>query len=170
MKPGDVALFRPCTPIGNAIAVFDQARYCHVRLIVDPDGTTVEADFKGAIRGHVQDGDVIVTAPLTPDERDKVLAAATPLLGTPYGFADIAALALAKLGIRLPSLTRRLARPDRLFCSQLVDIVWQSVGFRAFDDDRLPQDVTPGDIADRAFVGGWPATTYHSDEFNKVLM
>ena len=170
MKPGDVALFRPANAIGNAIAVFDQARYCHVRLIIDADGTTVEADFKGAIRGHVQDGDVIVTAPLTDEQRARILEAASSLLGTPYGFADIAALALAKLGLRVPFLSKRLARPDRLFCSQLVDIVWQSVGFKAFDDGRLPQDVTPGDIADRAFVNGWPATTYRNADYHKVLM
>ena len=170
MKPGDVALFRPANPIGWAIAIFDQARYCHVRMIVDEAGTTVEADFKGAIRGHVQDGDVIVSAPLTDEEGAKILAAAEQLLGTPYGFADIAALALAKLGIRLPFLSKRLARPDRLFCSQLVDIVWQKAGFKAFNDDRLPQDVTPGDIADTAFVGSWPTTVYRSDEYHQVLM
>jgi hypothetical protein len=170
LKPGDVALFRPANAIGNAIAVFDQARYCHVRLIIDGDGTTIEADFKGAIKGHVQDGDVIVSVPLTDEQRARILNAATPLLGTPYGFADIAALALAKLGLKLPFLTKRLARPDRLFCSQLVDIVWQAVDFTAFADGRLPQDVTPGDIADRAFTGSWPTTTYRSAEFNKVLM
>lgn len=170
MKPGDVALFRPHNSVGNAIAVFDQARYCHIRLITDTDGGTIEADFKGAIHGHVQDGDVIVTAPLTDGQRAQILNAATPLLGTPYGFADIAALALAKIGIRLPFLSKRLARPDRLFCSQLVDIVWQAVGFHAFDDGRMPQDVTPGDIADHAFVNSWPATTYRNADYHKVLM
>lgn len=170
MKPGDVALFRPANPVGNAIAVFDQARYCHIRLVTDEDGGTIEADFKGAIKGHVQDGDVIVTAPLSDEQRAAILAAAEQLLGTPYGFADIAALALSKLGVKLPFLSKRLARPDRLFCSQLVDIVWQAVGFHAFDDGRPPQSVTPGDIADHAFVNSWPATTYRNADYHKVLM
>ena len=170
MKPGDVALFRPHNRVGSAIAVFDESRYCHIRMITDADGGTVEADFKGAIRGHVQDGDVIVTAPLTDGQRARIAAMATPLLGTPYGFADIAALAFAKLGLRVPFLSKRLARPDRLFCSQLVDIVWQAVGFKAFDDGRLPQDVTPGDIADKAFTNSWPATTYRNADYHKVLM
>jgi hypothetical protein len=160
VRPGDVALYRPHNTLGRAVAVFDRSRYCHVRLIVNTDGTTVEADLKGAIRGHVRDGDVIVTAPLTDAQRAQVPAVADTLLGTPYGFADIAALALAQLGIRLPSLSRRLDRYDRLFCSQLVDVVWQSVGFTAFDDGRLPQDVTPGDIADHALVNDWPTETH----------
>ncbi|MGN6724131.1 MAG: hypothetical protein ACTHJM_16105 [Marmoricola sp.] len=160
MRPGDVALFRPHNALGRAVAVFDRSRYCHVRLIVAEDGTTVEADLKGAIEGRVRDGDVIVTAPLTVAQRALIRAHAEALLGTPYGFADIGALALAQFGIRLPSLSRRLDRYDRLFCSQLVDVVWQSVGFAAFDDGRLPQDVTPGDIADHAFTNDWPASTY----------
>ena len=160
MRPGDIALYRPHNTIGRAIGFFDSSRYCHVRLITDERGGTVEADFKGAIHGAVQDGDVIVTAPLSDAQRAMVPVIADGLIGTPYGFADLFALAAAKLGIPVPFLAKRLGRPDRLFCSQLVDIVWSATGFVAFDDGRMPQDVTPGDIADHALTNDWPAHTY----------
>lgn len=174
MLPGDIALFRPHNLVGRTIGVVTAARYCHVRLIVTPDGDTVEADFGGAVRGHVEPGDVIVTAPLTPVQRARIPAVAAAMVGIPYGFVDILALGLAQAGVRLPSLARRIARPDRLFCSQLVDLAWQGAGFHAFTPEtdpgyrrtgreRLPQDVSPGDIADLAFVNSWAATTAPSE-------
>jgi hypothetical protein len=159
MRPGDAALYRPHNTLGEAIAAFTRSRYCHVRLIVDEDGSTVEADFKGAIQGHVQDGDVIVSPPLTDAQRAIIPVVAEHLIGTPYGFLDIAALALASVGIRNRWLAARIARTDQLICSQLVDVVWQATGFHAFADGRLPQDVTPGDIADTALSNGWTAQT-----------
>ena len=157
MRPGDLALVRPDAFVGYAVSVFTISRYCHVRLIVDEGGTTVEALPSGAALGRVQEGDVIVSAPLTTYERAAVPGAARALLGVPYGYLDVAALGLAQVGLRLPSLARRIERPDRLFCSQLADLVWQTVGFHAFDDGRLPQNVSPGDLADLAFTSGWGA-------------
>jgi hypothetical protein len=158
MLPGDVALFRPNTLVGHTISVITTSRYCHARLIVDTDGNTVEADFApGAKPGHVEDGDLVLSPPLTPDERDKVPAVASALIGIPYGWRDVFALGLAQFGLRLPSLSRQVSRPDRLFCSQLVDLVWRAVGFQAFTDGRLPQNVSPGDIADLALCSGWAA-------------
>lgn len=158
MLPGDVALFRPANWVGRTISVFTMSRYCHIRLIVTPTGDTVEADFGGAVRGHVHKGDVVVSVPLSDDQRARIGAVAAPMVGIPYGLADILALGLAQLGVRLPSLARRIARPDRLFCSQLVDLAWGGVGYTAFHDGRLPQDVSPGDIADLAFTSSWPTT------------
>jgi hypothetical protein len=165
MLPGDVALFRPHNLVGRAISVITTSRYCHARLIVDTDGSTVEADFApGAKRGHVEDGDLILSPPLTPEQRDKAPAVASALIGIPYGWSDVFALGLAQFGVRLPSLSRQVARPDRLFCSQLVDLVWRAVGFRAFDDGRLPQNVSPGDIADLALCSGWAAQIIKAQE------
>jgi hypothetical protein len=45
-----------------------------------------------------------------------------------------------------------------------VDLVWRSVGFHAFTDGRLPQNVSPGDIADLALVNGWDATTHKENQ------
>lgn len=159
MQPGDAALVRPTDWTGRTVSFLSESRYCHIRLITDPDGGTVEANPDGAARGHVRSGDIIIQAPLTDQQRGWVPAMADTLIGTPYDFADVAALALVNFGITLPTLTRRVERPDRLFCSQLVDIVWQGVGYHAFNDGRVPQQVTPGDIADLAFSSGWKAYT-----------
>lgn len=157
MRPGDVALFRPDGFFGYVICFVTRSRYCHVRLIVDADGSTVEAEYTGARRGRVEDGDLIVSPPLADVQRAKIEAVAAPLVGIPYAWADIFALGIAQLGIRLPFLRKMISRPDRLFCSQLVDQVWRAVGYQAFDDGRLPQNVSPGDIADIAFRAGWAA-------------
>jgi hypothetical protein len=157
MLPGDIALCHPDGWVGHDICFATRSRYCHVRLITDADGSTVEANPPGAFRGRVQRGDVVVSVPLTDAQRAKVPALAGDLVGTPYGWLDVAALGLAQFGLQLPVLERRLARPDRLFCSQLVDVVWQSVEFHAFDDGRLPQNVTPGDLAELSFASGWKA-------------
>lgn len=164
MLPGDVALVRPNGWVGRGIDVVTSSRYCHVRLITDADGSTVEANPPGAYRGRIQTGDVTVTAPLTDDQRAQVATTAAALIGIPYGWLDVAALGLAQFRLHLPGLTKRLGRPDRLFCSQLVDLVWRSVGFHAFTDGRLPQNVSPGDIADLAFTSGWAATTHQENQ------
>jgi hypothetical protein len=160
MRPGDVAFVRPTSLPGYVVAHGSSARYCHVRLIVSEAGDTVEALASGAVRGRVQRGDVIASAPLTHEERFLIPAIADGLLGTPYGYRDVLALGLAQYGFRSPSLERRLERYDRLFCSQLVDVVWQAAGFHAFADGRLPQNVSPGDLADLAFVSNWPTAVY----------
>lgn len=170
MLPGDIALVRANGWVGEGIDVVSRSRYCHVRLIRGADGSTVEANPPGAFRGQVKKGDVVVSVPLTDEQRARIAAEADALIGTPYGFLDVGALGLAQFGLRLPILSERIARPDRLFCSQLVDLVWQRVDFHAFTEEtdpeyqrtgkpRLPQDVTPGDIADLAFCSGWVATT-----------
>ena len=153
--PGDVALVHESGIIATAIQLGTRSRYNHVRLIVGVGGGTAEAQPRGAVRGEVHPGDVVVRPPMTAAQRARIPAIADRLLGTPYGFLDVAALGLAQFGLTLPSVRRRIARPDRLFCSQLVDYAWTLAGFHAFDDGRTPQDVSPGDLADLAFRHGW---------------
>ena len=155
LLPGDVALARGSGIVDALIRWGTRSRYNHARLVVDGLGETVEALSSGAIRRHVQLTDVIVRPPLTGKQRAAIPGIAASLVGTPYGFLDVAALGLAQFGITLPSVTRRIARPDRLFCSQLVDEAWREAGFHAFTDGRTPQDVSPGDLADLAFRDGW---------------
>ena len=153
--PGDVALVHESGFVETAIQFGTRSRYNHVRLIVDTKGHTVEAKPQGAARGRVQPGDVVARPPLSAEQRWRISDIAASLVGTPYGFLDVAALGLAQFGVTLPSVTRRVARPDRLFCSQLCDLAWSLAGFQAFADGRVPQDVSPGDLADLAFREGW---------------
>jgi hypothetical protein len=155
MRPGDVALERGHTLVGFLIRLGTRSRVNHAKLVVSEDGRCLSANADGADYEYVKPSDIIVSAPLTDDQRAMIPAIADHLAGTPYGYLDCAALGLAQLGITLPSVKRRLARPDRLFCSQLVDYAWQLVGFHAFNDLRPPQDVSPGDLADLAFTAGW---------------
>lgn len=96
---------------------------------------------------------------LSREERDAIVTAAVGMVGTPYGLLDCIALALAqkKLGSRVdvrkaleeqPWWVRRLQRRDTVICSQLVDRVYQQAGIHLFNDGRLEDWVTPGDLGD----------------------
>ena len=87
--------------------------------------------------------------PLVHDDRVVIVWISLSLVGTPYSFWDIAALAVALItGRRTPRwIAHRLSRPDRLICSQLVDEAYRRAGVHLFDDaQRLPCEVTPGDL------------------------
>ena len=89
--------------------------------------------------------------PLSHEDRAVIVWISLSLVGTPYSFADIAALAVALItGRRTPRwIADRLSRPDRLICSQLVDEAYRRAGVHLFQDrDRLPCEVTPGDLLD----------------------
>lgn len=154
-RPGDIALVRSTGPVAWAIRLGTRSRYNHVRLITSPRGDTLEAVPRGAMHGHVQPGDLVVRPPLTPVEVRRIPRAAQTLAGRPYGFLDVAALGLAQFGIMLPVVRRRIRNPKTLFCSQLVDYAWTLAGFHAYTDNRVPQDVSPGDLGDLAFRDGW---------------
>lgn len=90
-------------------------------------------------------------------ERKAVVEAALHMAGTPYGWADIAAITLAQKRLgglidadlaadRQPWIVRRLCRTDRLICSQLVDLAYERAGLHLYDDGRLPGLVSPGDL------------------------
>lgn len=87
--------------------------------------------------------------------------AALAMVGTPYGFAQYAALAALTLsGGEWASRTGPLARyvdrrrpdgrPEQVICSQLVDEALRVAGVHLFDDGRPAQYVTPGALWWRA--------------------
>jgi hypothetical protein len=89
--------------------------------------------------------------------RPKIVAAALDLLGTPYGVLDCVALAFAqkRLGSRAdvkkalkdqPWWVRRLMSEDTVICSQVVDRCYKAAGITLFDDGRLGDWVSPGDL------------------------
>lgn len=81
--------------------------------------------------------------------RTDIVAHARALQGVSYGYLQYLALGLATLGFQPRWLRKWIADRGNLICSQLVDAVYRRAGIQLFDDGRLPQDVTPGDLAVR---------------------
>jgi hypothetical protein len=85
-----------------------------------------------------------------PDRRVSLAAAAArDLVGTPYGFAQYAAIAgLTLLGGDTANpkgiLAQYVRKSPAMICSQLVDEAYRRAGIRLFDDGRPPAYVTPG--------------------------
>lgn len=76
-----------------------------------------------------------------------VAAAARELIGTPYSFLDYLALAAVRLHLPSRRIRSYVANTGHMICSQLADEAARRGGWHLFDDGRLPQDVTPGDLA-----------------------
>lgn len=153
----------------------DGSRYTHAFMIVD-NQEIVEAMPEGAriyplsFRADDDGGIVVTDAPVQRalanfdkhfgntgffDDiraqyetalREQIVEYARSLEGTPYNFADYFLLALAHLGIKADWLRKRVDDKGHMICSQLVDEVYRGVGIHLFDDNRLPMDVTPGDL------------------------
>lgn len=155
MRPGDFALERGHGLVAAAIRLGTRSRFNHAKLVISENGDVLESLADGAEYGTVKPTDLVIETPLTDAERAAIPDIATLLYGTPYAWLDVVAIGLAQFGIVSRWSERRLARPDRLFCSQLVDYAWSLAGFKAFNDGRPPQAVSPGDLADLAFVDSW---------------
>lgn len=65
-------------------------------------------------------------------------------VGTPYSFADYAAITGLHLGIKNGPIRRYVTTSRHMICSQLADQAMSDAGWHVFNDKRLPQDVTPG--------------------------
>ena len=113
------------------------------------DGQIIEARPSGAGYNHVESYPGALWSTL-PDKAAgaKVAAAAVSLIGTPYSWVDCAAIGLADtFGWHVPRVVRaRLARADRMMCSQLVDEAYRRAGIELFSDGRIPGDVAPNDL------------------------
>jgi len=163
--------------LGEALAG-SPSRYTHAGIILDADGTVLEAEPHGARLGNVRaykhtlisDGPVQSTqtkvngrplctaGPWCEDAvRALVVAEARKLVGVPYSALDY--FALAALHLHLPStwIRQRVESSGHMICSQLVDAVYLRAGIHLFDDGRLPGDVMPSDLA--AWAEDWTART-----------
>lgn len=89
--------------------------------------------------------------------RELIVENAIKTIGTPYGYLDIIAIGIAqkRLGSKIdvlkayedqPWWVKRLTRKDRLICSQLCDYVYLLSGLHLYDDGRMSQLVSPGDL------------------------
>lgn len=179
-KPGSFGLARIGGLTGKLIAAGqafsgDGSRFTHAFIVLD-DGNVIEAEPGGAritpLQHYLDMKEVVFCD--TPvqmwlheldfqDEellfeleealREEIVDEARRLEGTPYGYLQYVALGLVALGFKPQWLTRFIADRGRLICSQLCDEVYRRVGIQLFDDGRLPQQVTPGDLAIRFGIG-----------------
>ena len=179
LKPGSFGVVSVKGPggwwikLGQALAG-DASRYAHAFLILDEQGTLLEAEPGGArlanIREYdgcgmlISDGPVqqkLHSLPWTDPARVEtttrgaIVAQARQMVGTPYSWLDYAAIGLLHLRIPSKALRRYVATSRHAQCAQLVDLVYRLAGVRLFEDGRQPGDVCPADLA--AWAEDWAA-------------
>lgn len=139
--------------IGQAM-IGDSSRYTHAFIVVD-EHNVVEAMPGGARTGSLDryNGRAVFSdQDLTPAQRTAIVNAAIARIGTPYSFLDYLSLALLHWGVRPKWLKNYIKNKGHQICSQLVDDCYLEAGVHLFDDGRLPQDVTPGDLTYSGYV------------------
>lgn len=153
IKPGDIGL----TSIGGWLGFWvslgqhlagDSSKYTHAYIVLD-DETVIAAQPGGARIDRLSDYKnkaIYIQLELTDEQRAAIVAEARSLEGLPYSFLDYLALALARFGIKPKWLKKYIADTGHMICSQLCDEVYRRVGINLFNDGRLPQEVTPGDL------------------------
>lgn len=126
----------------------DSSKFTHAYIVLD-DETVLAARPGGARIDKLSDYKnkaIYIQRDLTPEQRAAIVSEARSLEGLPYSFLDYLAIALARLGIKPKWLRKYIADTGHMICSQLCDEVYRRVGIHLFDDERLPQEVTPGDL------------------------
>lgn len=160
MKAGDIGFSRIGGFTGLWVSlgqwiIGDGCRYTHVYIVLDDD-TVIEAMPGGAriasIHGRHPDEGMFYYSrlPLTTEQREAIVREARALIarpgGVPYSFMDYVALALARFSIKPKWLRDYIEGSGRMICSQLVDYIYCKAGIKLFNDGRLNQEVTPGDL------------------------
>lgn len=156
MKPGDFFVIRTDGWAAPWIRLITRSDVNHAGIL-GSGGRTVEAAPHGAYEGYASDYPHAQWShlDLTDEQRLRICQEAYRLVGTPYSWVDCAAIGIADISraagipnVHVPEWVRkRLNRRTRLMCSQLVDTAYANAGVRLFTDDRLPGDVSPGDLA-----------------------
>lgn len=178
-KPGMFVLVPVNGPVGEAIKWSQffagaPSRYQHAALILDGDGTLIEAEpgKSGARIANVSEyagRDFRVCDPVawmirglslnaSEDQlRAKVADEGRKLEHVRYSALDYAALILLHLEKLLTRrkrptwrltlfIRKRVQSSGHLICSQLVDLALSRAGLSLFTDGRLPGDVMPADL------------------------
>lgn len=152
-KPGDFGLVK----IGGILGFFvslgqhlagDSSKYTHAYIVLD-GGTVLAAQPGGARIDKLSKYDnqaIYSNIDLTDDQRHAIVEQARALEGLSYSFLDYLAIALARFGIKPKWLIKFIANKGHMICSQLVDFCYLKAGIHLFNDGRLPQEVTPGDL------------------------
>lgn len=153
MRTGQFGVVRTHTTMGWIIRLFTRSQVSHAYLYVD-EHHVIEATWNGAVINSSPKfekeapGELhpVSNLALSPAQRERVVAAARELAGTPYGFRDIAALALVHWGVPWRWAARVVGDDKGLICSQLVDRCYANAGIHLYDDGRADGSVTPGDL------------------------
>jgi len=137
------------------VLINDGSRYTHAFVVVD-DEFVLEAAPGGTkfvpLSKYLGKSPFIETGNF--DQID-VQFVAHDLQGVPYSFLDYLALALAHFGIRPKFLTNYIKNTGHMICSQFADEFMLRLDKHMFDDGRMSQDVSPGDLANVELERGW---------------
>ncbi len=148
-RTGQFGVVRTNSLVAWIIRLGTRSQVNHAYVFVDEEHV-VEAQPQGAViaKASKYDGALAPVSrfPLTDEEKQRIADEALALVGTPYNFLDIAALALLSLGIRWKWLCQRAQSSKRLICSQLVDRAYRNAGLHLYQDGRPDGEVTPGDL------------------------
>ena len=148
-RPGDLWVVRTNGFPAWAIRTLTRSTVNHAGIYL-ANGYIGEADTHGfrIVLNHYSDRLIHIPTALDDYQRQQVQDKALGLLGVPYNWVDIAALAIS-LTTRQATprfIAKRLSNPRRLMCSQACDELMLRVGCHLFDDGRLPGEVTPQDL------------------------
>lgn len=166
--PGDYFVTRSSGRLPRLIKLITRSPVSHAGIYVG-DGQIIEARPSGAGYADVAQylteattwshGKFLPNAPDDVEVRDRIVKFAKEVIGTRYGFLDLIVIGLAQTSLgrkvnpalaysKQPWWVRRMSRMDRMICSQLVDECYNRAGVHLFNDGRLHQFVSPGDLLD----------------------
>jgi uncharacterized protein YycO len=151
--PGTYGVVRTGGFYAWLIRVGTRSKFNHA-FITYADGQIIEADPGGARWAQLSDYDghhimFDLSDDMTDAQRQRVIDKAITLLGTPYGWTDIARLALRCAGVQWGWLTRAADNERAMICSQLVATCGEAADVDWNCDREAPAAVTPGDLAER---------------------
>jgi len=155
--PGTIGLSKIDGMLGAAISFRqalhgDASGWTHAFVVVD-DHRVIQAMPKGAeyadLDFYLQPDRAVFLHDwytLTPTQVNNLQVEADRMIGARYGFLDYVSLIFYGWGVKLPLTRKRIQKTGQMICSQLCDELLRRVGVKLFHDDRLPMDVTPGDL------------------------
>ena len=167
---GTIFVLRSHGFLGWLIRLMTRSRRNHAGICIGA-GRTIEAECGGVVVGAERPvgPDVLYAKDFwqrvenaAPGRNLQIVKQARELIGTPYSFLDLIALAWAcrrdptSVPERPNWWQRRVMTDGRLICSQLVDVACDRAGVHLFTDGRLPGQVTPGDLEEVLTNPDWP--------------
>jgi len=151
-EPGDFILTHArhfvsrCIRLGQRLRQREYAYWSHAAVIVDPEGTIVEAETKGVQKNHLEKYRDIeyhlvrLGDSASPEDRRQVVAYALSRLGEPFGFLTMASIGFSCItGARLT-----FGRDSHEVCSGLVARALERT-WAIFELD--PEHMLPADLA-----------------------